>query len=411
MIKESKVKKELRDGANISIIALVDALIEEAQMLRASDIHIDPLDKEVRVRLRIDGVLQDAHSLPKDIHSEVITRIKVLAGLRTDEHQTAQDGRFRIILESVGPVDVRVSIAPAYYGENSVMRLLAEHSENLTLNNLGLSSEDRVKIMRAMKNPYGMILATGPTGSGKTTTLYTILKELHTKEVSIITIEDPIEYSIEGINQMQVNSRAGLSFANGLRSILRQDPDIIMVGEIRDAETAGLAVNTSLTGHLVLTTLHTNDAATTLPRMLDLGLEPYLITATVNLVIGQRLVRKICKNCKKKHKLSEAEEKSLKELKNIPDIFPAQGGQNQITVWRGKGCEECAGSGYRGRTGIYEVIEINDDIRNAMLQRCSSGEIKRIAASQGMKSMVEDGFKKVLEGITTFEEVLRVIHD
>ncbi len=402
---ESKVVKELERGGDISIIHLVDALIEEAKMLRASDVHIDPMDKSVSVRLRIDGVLQDAHTIPKEIHSEVITRIKVLAGLRTDEHQAAQDGRFRIVLED-SPMDVRVSIAPSYYGENVVMRLLAEHAANLTLDNLGLSTEDRAKVERAIHQPYGMILATGPTGSGKTTTLYTVLKALHTKEVSIITIEDPIEYSIEGINQMQVNAKAGLSFVNGLRSMLRQDPDIIMVGEIRDAETAGLAVNTALTGHLVLSTLHTNDAATTLPRMIDLGLEPYLITATVNLVIGQRLVRKICEHCKQKHTLTSAEQKSLREIKNIPPSVLTSN-----TVMRGKGCDECVGSGYRGRIGIYEVLEVNEEIRNAMLLQRASGEIKKVAQDQGMKSMVEDGFKKAMQGITTIEEVLRVIHE
>jgi type II secretory ATPase GspE/PulE/Tfp pilus assembly ATPase PilB-like protein len=251
-----------------------------------------------------------------------------------------------------------------------------------------------------------MILATGPTGSGKTTSLYTILKKLHTKEVSIITIEDPVEYSIEGINQMQVNPKAGLTFANGLRSILRQDPDIIMVGEIRDPETAGLAVNTALTGHLVLSTLHTSDAVTTLPRLIDLGLEPYLITATVNLVIGQRLVRKICLKCKEEHKMTDAEVKSLKQIKGVQ----AESLKNAV-LWRGKGCDECAGSGYRGRVGIYEIIEINDEMRSAMLLRSSAVDIKKIAAANGMTTMVEDGFKKAGSGITTYEEVLRVIHE
>ena len=402
MIREAKVKKILGEGQTLSIVSLVDAIIEEAQNLRASDIHIDPLDKEVKVRFRIDGVLQDAHSLPKEIHSEVITRIKVLAGLRTDEHQTAQDGRFRIILNETDPIDVRVSIAPAYYGENAVLRLLSDRSENFSLETLGFSPEDRVKVAQAASNPYGMILATGPTGSGKTTTLYTILKALHTKEVSIITIEDPIEYSIEGINQMQVNARTGLTFANGLRAILRQDPDIIMVGEIRDRETAGLAINTALTGHLVLSTLHTNDAATTLPRMLDLGLEPYLITATVNLVIGQRLVRKICEKCKIKHELTKAEQKSLAAA-NIP--------LDKTAVHKGRGCDDCNNSGYRGRIGIYEIIAVDDRIREAMLQRCSSGEIRKVAKEGGMKTMIEDGFRKVSEGLTTVEEVLRVIHE
>ena len=399
----SEVEKELSRGTNISIIALVDVLIEEAQNMRASDIHIDPRDKDIQIRLRIDGVLQDAYSFPKEIQSEIVSRIKVLAGLRTDEHQTPQDGRFRVILEK-GPIDIRVSIAPVYYGENVVLRLLSERSEKLSLEILGLNEADRKKIESAITKPYGMILATGPTGSGKTTTLYTILKTLNTREVSVITIEDPIEYSIEGINQIQTNPLTGLTFANGLRSVLRQDPDIIMVGEIRDSETASLAVNTALTGHLMLSTLHTNDAATTLPRLLDLGLEPYLITTTVNIVIGQRLVRKICEHCKKPNNLAESEKKSISGLGNFATDVPIQ-------MYRGEGCDTCLGSGYRGRIGIYEVMVVDDAIREAMLERCSSANIKRMAIERGMTTMVEDGFHKATSGITTLEEVLRVIHE
>ncbi|MDO8522784.1 MAG: GspE/PulE family protein [bacterium] len=402
----TKTAKEIAKKADISIINLVDALIEDAEHLRASDIHIDPKEKDVVIRFRTDGVLQDMALLPKDIQSNIVSRIKVLTGLRTDEHQIAQDGRFRIFTENKSPIDIRVSIAPTFYGENVVMRLLSERDDHFTLKGLGFSKNDAEKILSAIKQPFGMILATGPTGSGKTTSLYSILKMLNRRETSIITIEDPIEYSIEGINQIQVNSRAGLTFANGLRSVLRQDPDIIMVGEIRDTETAGLAVNTALTGHLVLSTLHTNDAATTLPRLIDLGLETYLITATVNLVIGQRLVRKICGACKEKHILSQAESKGLREIKNLPPEF-----FDTIFLWWGKGCNECAGSGYRGRIGIYEILEITDDIRNAMLEKKSAADIKKLAVTNGMESMVEDGFRKALEGITTVEEVLRVIHE
>ncbi len=404
-MKESKVKKELAQTGNIAIIALVDALIEEAHGLRASDIHIDPREKDVQIRMRIDGVLQDAYTFPKEIQSEVVARIKVIAGLRTDEHQNPQDGRFRIILDDKSPIDIRVSIVPVYFGENVVLRLLAEQAEKLSLELLGLSETDRKKIENAIRSPYGMILATGPTGSGKTTTLYTILKTLNTREISIVTIEDPIEYAIEGINQIQANPLMGLTFANGLRSVLRQDPDIIMVGEIRDSETANLAVNTALTGHLMLSTLHTNDAATTLPRLLDLGLEPYLITTTVNIVIGQRLVRKICNHCKKAQILTDAEKKNLADLGgvtfgNIPD-----------SMFRGDGCDECLGSGYRGRMGIYEVMVVDEAIRQAMLEKCSASNIKKMAIERGMTTMVEDGFKKAALGYTTLEEVLRVIHE
>ncbi|MFZ2484644.1 MAG: GspE/PulE family protein [Minisyncoccia bacterium] len=404
-MKENKVRNELEQGVNVSIIALIDALIEEAQSMRASDIHIDPREKDLQIRMRIDGVLQDAHSFPKNIQSEVVSRIKVLAGLRTDEHQTPQDGRFRVILDDKGPVDVRVSIAPVYYGENVVMRLLAERSDKLSLDVLGLSESDQKKIETAIRKPYGMILATGPTGSGKTTTLYTILKTLNTREVSVITIEDPIEYAIEGINQIQANPTAGLTFANGLRSVLRQDPDIIMVGEIRDSETANLAVNTALTGHLMLSTLHTSDAATTLPRLLDLGLEPYLITTTVNIVIGQRLVRKICENCKKPRKVT------ANEQSNIAKDLGIEVGAIPDTLYRGEGCDECLNSGYRGRVGIYEVMVIDDEIREAMLEKHSAANIKRMATERGMSTMVEDGFNKAKAGETTVEEVLRVMHE
>lgn len=406
-MKDTKVKKELERGTAISIVALVDALIEEAQNLRASDVHIDQSGKDVKVRIRIDGVLQDAYTIPKDIQSEVITRIKVIAGLRTDEHQTPQDGRFRVLLEGSGkPIDIRVSIAPAYHGENAVLRLLSERAEKFTLETLGFSKEAREEIERAIRNPYGMILVTGPTGSGKTTTLYTLLKQLNTKEISIITIEDPIEYAIEGINQMQVNAQAGLTFANGLRSMLRQDPDIIMVGEVRDAETAGLAVNTALTGHLVLSTLHTNDAATTLPRLLDFGLEPYLITATVNIVIGQRLVRKMCESCKVEYTLTKEERENISKMQG-----GATSPEEIKKLWRGKGCDACNNSGYYGRIGIYEVMPVNDAIREGMLKRCSASDMKKIAVLNGMKTMVQDGFRKAGKGITTLEEILRVIHE
>ncbi len=273
----TKIDKELEMGAEISIINLVDLLIDYAQEQRASDIHLDPLNDSLRVRLRIDGVLQDFNLLPKRIHPEIISRIKILTGMRTDEHQAAQDGRFRRLMENNTPIDIRVSIAPTFYGENAVLRLLSDNSEQFTLDNLGFSETNKQRILNAIRKPFGMILATGPTGSGKTTTLYALIKKLNTKEVSIITIEDPIEYSIEGVKQIQANPRTGLTFASGLRSFLRQDPNIIMVGEIRDTETAGLAVNTALTGHLLLSTLHTSDAATTLPRLLDMKIEPYLV--------------------------------------------------------------------------------------------------------------------------------------
>lgn len=400
------LEQELAKGeAAVSVVKLVSLLVQEAQELKASDIHIDPQRELLCVRYRIDGWLCRAHDLPKQLHGEIISRIKILSGLRTDEHQAAQDGRFRANLDGRRPYDVRVSVAPTYYGENAVLRLLSDTAGEFTLAGLGFSQENQKKIENAVKKPYGMILATGPTGSGKTSTLYALLKSLNRPEVSIVTIEDPIEYSIDGIEQIQVNSRTSLTFANGLRSILRQDPNIIMVGEIRDPETAHIAVNAALTGHLVFSSLHTNDASTTLPRLLDMGVESYLMASTVNAAIGQRLVRKICSNCKEVKKITELE---LKSLSGIVDER-LLGGQNEF--YFGKGCDKCANLGYRGRIGINEVLVPDAQIREAVLKRSSAGEIKKIAVKQGMATMVEDGFIKAQQGMTTIEEVLRIIHE
>jgi len=403
-LDNTSVEKELKKGSSLSIISLVDGMIEHAYNARASDIHVDPEEQRVRIRLRVDGVLHDTFVFPKDIQSEVVTRIKVLSGLRTDEHQAAQDGRFRAAIKDVGYVDVRVSIAPTYYGENIVMRLLAEKAEPFSLETLGFVGKDLDRVKKAITKPYGMILATGPTGSGKTTTLYTILKILHTPEVSIITIEDPVEYAIEGIDQIQVNSRTGLTFGKGLRSILRQDPNIVMVGEIRDEETAEIAVNAALTGHLLLSTLHTNDAATAFPRLVDMKVEPFLISSTVNVVVGQRLVRKICEKCKTKKTLTDMELKSLAELLKV------EAGKNKV-FYEGKGCKECDDSGYRGRIGIHEVLDIDNEIRLAIMRRANADEIKQLAIKNGMTTMVQDGFQKALDGITTIDELIRVVRE
>lgn len=403
---QDKVEQELEKGADTSIINLIDALIEKAHSSRVSDIHIDPLVKKVRIRFRIDGVLQDAYTFPKEINNEIISRIKVLSKLRTDEHQATQDGRFRYTFPVSGKfVDFRVSIVPTYHGENAVLRLLSDKAEHQTLEDLGFNESDVEKIESAMKKSNGMILSTGPTGSGKTTTLYTLIKMLNSPEVSIITIEDPIEYAVDDIEQIQVNAKSGLTFANGLRSILRQDPNIIMVGEIRDAETAGIAVNTALTGHLLLSTLHTNDAATTLPRLLDMGIEEYLVASTVSIAIGQRLVRKICDKCKEKIKITEAQRKALAKTHHANLLADTE------TVYKGKGCNECNGSGFSGRICINEVLVADNEIREAILRKASSNEIRNIAIKNGMTTMFEDGFKKARDGKTTIEEVLRVIHE
>ena len=353
-----------------SIIDLVDNLIGEANRIGASDIHIDPTDDGLRVRYRVDGVMREVDRLPSTIKEEVIGRIKVLAALRADEHQAAQDGRFRS-----GQIDIRVSIAPTYYGENAVLRLLTDTAEAYTLETLGFSAENQAKIIKAVNRGQGMILATGATGSGKTTTLYTLLKILNQPETAIITIEDPIEYAIANIEQIQTNQRSGLNFANGLRSILRQDPDVIMVGEIRDVETASIAINAALTGHLLLSTLHTSDAATTLPRLLDMKVEPFLVASTVSLAISQRLVRKICTNCQR------------------------------------QGCAECANSGYRGRVSINEVLVVDERVREAILRKASASDLRAVAIAGGMSTMLEDGEEKIATGLTSRAEVLRVIHD
>lgn len=396
----------LAQGDKVSIVDLVNGILEKACATHASDIHIDPSQHDLQVRMRIDGVLKAVCTLPKKLHQEIIARIKVLSKLRSDEHQTTQDGRFRYRKkESDDFVDIRVSIIPIYYGENAVLRLLSDKGNSFTLESLGFEPDDQKKILRALRKPNGMILSTGPTGSGKTTTLYTLIKMLSKPDVSIVTIEDPIEYAMHDIKQIQVNPKTGLTFANGLRSILRQDPNIIMVGEIRDTDTARIAVNTALTGHLLLSTLHTNNAATTLPRLLDMGIEEYLVASTVSIAIGQRLVRKICSVCKEKTELDPV----LKEhiISENPQVFQKE----EIVFYKGAGCDACSNSGYQGRICINEVLVADERIRKAILEKASADTIQKIAVSCGMTTMFEDGLKKVKAGLTSLEEVLRVVNE
>lgn len=388
-----------------SIILLVESILEYAQAARASDIHINPLIDCVQVRFRIDGVLEDVLVLALLSHQEVITRFKILCGLRTDEHQAAQDGRFRLLLKTGTQLDVRVSIAPVYYGENIVLRLLSAETEVFTLEKLGFSKSNQVKILTALKKPYGMILATGPTGSGKTTTLYTLLQLVKTPGIAIVTIEDPIEYAIAGVNQIQVNPRTGLTFATGLRSMLRQDPNIIMVGEIRDHETAGLAINIALTGHLVFSTLHTNDAATTLPRLLDMKVEPYLIASTVNIAIGQRLLRRLCPHCKVLQSLTALEVESLRATVTSTSLVVG------TRIFRSDGCELCNGTGYHGRIGIHEVLVVTPAIRTAVLEQKTASDLRSLAVLNGMVPLIEDGFLKVLAGATSLDEILTMRYE
>lgn len=402
---EDNILDGLLRNTKISIIDLVNAIVEKACQSGASDIHIDPLPNELNIRMRIDGVLKPVGNLSGNLHQEIIARIKVLAKLRSDEHQTTQDGRFRYHRKETSDfVDIRVSIIPTYHGENAVLRLLTDKGNSFTLESLGFEPSDQRKIERALHKPNGMILSTGPTGSGKTTTLYTLIKMLSRPEISIVTIEDPIEYAMDDIKQIQVNQKTGLTFANGLRSILRQDPNIIMVGEIRDHETARIAVNTALTGHLLLSTLHTNDAATTLPRLLDMGIEEYLVASTVSIAIGQRLVRKICPLCKEKTEMSSA----IKEYITGEMISSLN---ESVNFYKGLGCNACGGSGYSGRICINEVLVADEAIKEAILRKASSDEIQKIAVSAGMTTMFEDGLKKVRSGVTSLEEVFRVIHE
>lgn len=357
-----------------SIVDLVDALITHAYHRNASDIHIDPTLDGIVVRFRIDGVLSYTDTLISNMHDEIIARIKILSGLRTDIHFVPQDGRFTFS-QGLCTCDVRVSIVPTHHGENAVLRLLINNDSKSTLSSLGFSMKDEEHIIESINHHQGMILVTGPTGSGKTSTLYTLMRILGEKDTSIITLEDPVEYALPGIRQIQIREKYGITFANGLRSIIRQDPDIIMVGEIRDNETAQIATNISLTGHLILSTLHTSSAIGAIPRLIDMGIDPYLVASTLSLVVAQRLVRRICRHC------------------------------------RGLGCISCGILGYKGRVVLSETLVIDDELRKYIMSRISLSEITRYARSKGMVTMYEDGMEKVAKGITRKEEVLRVIHE
>lgn len=409
LIKESILKAQKTGSKDFPIIKIVDTILEYAYRNKASDVHFEPRRTKVTVRFRIDGVLHEMLELPREIYESLVTRMKVLSKLRTDEHFAAQDGKISRLFNG-SEIDLRVSIVPITTGEKVVLRLLAERSREYTLESLGLNKKDYETMSRAIRKPWGMILATGPTGCGKTTTLYSIVKILNSPEVNISTIEDPVEYSIENVNQIQVNLRTQLTFAKGLRSIVRQDPDVIMIGEIRDEETADIAINSALTGHLVLSTLHTNDASTTLPRLLDMNVEPFLIASTVNVALAQRLVRKICFKCRASEELSLKKTKEIKAqlapyYQKVLQKFLRKG---HLTIYQGRGCRACQRTGYSGRTAIFEVLEITEEIKSLIMQRANAAKIQEKAIQQGMITMVEAGLQKVLAGETTLEEVLRV---
>ncbi|KKU63190.1 MAG: General secretory pathway protein E, partial [Candidatus Amesbacteria bacterium GW2011_GWA1_47_16] len=386
------------------VAELVDTVIDAASEENSSDIHIEPEETTSLIRFRLDGLLQDVARLPKYLHDRIITRIKVLSNLRTDEHLSAQDGKMRKKMEEEN-LDIRVSIIPIVEGEKSVMRLLSSRSRQYTLQGLGMNPPDLAKVENAYTKSYGMILSTGPTGSGKTTSIYSILKVLNTREKNITTIEDPVEYRIKGANQVQVNPKTNLTFAAGLRSILRQDPNIIFVGEIRDNETAAIAVNAALTGHLVLSTLHTNDAATAIPRLTDMQVEPFLVASTLSVVIAQRLVRQICPTCRQ-----EAVVEYEQLIRDFPEEIIKKHFKNQksVPVFRGRGCKLCRLSGYLGRLGLFEVLEVTPQIRKLIFERRDSDIITKAAIEEGMQTILDDGLTKVIAGRTTLEEVRRV---
>lgn len=389
----------------LPIVRLVDTLLLYAYQSNASDVHIEPREKSSMVRFRIDGIMQDVVPYPKYMHDMVVTRLKIMAKLRTDEHFAAQDGKIRTQLEGES-VDIRFNVVPILEGEKVVMRLLTERGRKYYLESIGMNEKDIEKVRLAAKKPFGMILSTGPTGSGKTTTMYAVLKILNTRQVNITTIEDPIEYDIMGVNQIQVNTKTGITFAQGLRSIVRQNPDIIMVGEIRDEETAGIAVNAAMTGHLVLSTLHTNNAATALPRLLDMKVEPFLISSSVNLIIAQRLVRKICPKCITSNTIDRGTLKGQLSDDLIKRMF---GKKKKVTTYHGAKCELCRHTGYIGRVGIFELLEVTPTIKELIMRHANADVIEREAIKGGMQTMLEDGIDKVLRGMTTVDEILRVI--
>ncbi len=404
-------------AAEIPVIQVVDTLLDYAVLEKASDIHIEPQEVAVTVRYRIDGVLHDVMTLPKAIQGALVARIKVLANLKIDEHRLPQDGRFKIEKNNY-KFSLRVSTIPIFDGEKVVMRLLDESTKAMTLEQLGFLPSQLDIVTRNIHKPHGMLLVTGPTGSGKSTTLYAVLSILNTKNVNISKIEDPIEYRIIGSNQMQVNPKIGLTFAIGLRALLRQDPNIIMIGEIRDSETAEEAMHAAMTGHIVLSTLHTNSSAGSPPRLIDIGEEPYLIASTLNAVMGQRLVRVICPDCKTESPVNKDIAATLAKQFNLEKLMTVLHHEKVIddkiknfedlTFFAGKGCDKCSDTGYKGRLGVHEILEVTPEVGEMIIRRASSQELQDFAEKNGMILMWQDGFIKAVQGITTIEEILRV---
>ena len=389
-----------------TVINAVDQIIIDAVRLGASDIHIEPFPGELKIRYRIDGVLEDQPNPPPHLQSAITSRVKIMASMNVAERRRPLDGKIGVTVQSVGnrQIDLRVSTVPTVHGESVVLRILDKQSISFGLEQLGLLEDNLDQFYRMIQKPHGIILATGPTGSGKTTTLYACLKEINTAEVKIITIEDPVEYELEGINQIQVNPEINVTFAAGLRHILRQDPDKVLVGEIRDYETAEMGIHTSLTGHLVFSTLHTNDAASAITRLVDMGVEPYLVASTLEGIIAQRLARRVCPHCYEMY---------TPEPERVQDLLGSQTGiiTSDLLIPRAVGCKECRGRGYKGRIGLFEVILMSEELREMTIQRASASQLKRAAMRLGMKTLREDGWRKVVAGYTTIDEMVRLTQE
>ncbi len=397
-----------KTAAAVPIVAILDNIIEQAITLNASDIHFEPLEHSLLIRFRIDGIMNEIVTLPEDIAPILVARVKILGNLQIDEHRIPQDGRFRFEMQDGSNLDVRVNIMPIFHGEKVEMRLLKSSARPLTLKDLGFSDQASEILSNEIKKPHGMILVTGPTGHGKTTTLYAILHILNTPLVNITTIEDPIEYEFPRVNQTQVNTKTGITFANGLRALLRQNPDIIMIGEIRDDETVEIAIQAALTGHLVLSSLHTNDAPSAIPRLIDMKAPAFLLSSTVNLIIAQRLVRRICSSC------IESYEPTPEIIKNIKEQIAFSGIEHvdiPTTIYRGKGCKVCGNSGFTGQIGIFEVFAIDEEARELIAKEVQVSELRKYAISKGMITMFKDGLDKIERGVTTIEEIMRVVNE
>lgn len=403
---DEEKKEEEKMAEKAPIVRVVSVILEDAIEGGASDIHIEPGREELEVRFRIDGVLHSSLVLPKRIHKAVVARIKILSNLKIEEKRLPQDGRFLDEFDGKR-IDFRVATMPTTMGEKVVLRVLDPEEGMMKISELGMGSKDEKKVIKGVNQPTGMMLATGPTGSGKTTTLYSLLRDLNTEEVNIVTLEDPVEYFIEGVNQSQVEHDIGYDFSSGLRQILRQDPDIIMVGEIRDQETAELAVHAALTGHIVLSTLHTNDAVGVIPRLADMGIKPYLLPPSLNVAIAQRLVRRLC-DCKKETTPDSAMKKIIEEeINSVPPQRKEDFNISNMKVYEPDGCDKCGGTGYKGRVGIYEVLEMTDALSEIVLQNSGEGPLKKQAYKQGMTTMRQDGVLKALEGITSMRAVMK----